>query len=84
MIWRLTTDHCGRLEGSCISNESYQKVYYADRCLYEPISEEEEKRMVKHDDKEYCMNDNLVCLLFYSIEEVDLFLKKVSDNGSVY
>jgi hypothetical protein len=77
MVHRLTEDYGGLLEGSCIADENFGKIYYLDRPLFEPIMELEIEDMIKYDDEVYCGENNIEYMLFYTEKELQNFLKKI-------
>lgn len=79
ILWRLTQDHAGLMEGSCITEAQYKELFYLHRPLYEPISEEDRKGMVEVEEKSYCAAMGIECMLFYSWIEMEKFVNKVYD-----
>ncbi len=81
MIYRLTQDIGGLYEGSCVSENDYMRVGFHNKCLFEPISEEEVNSMIKYNDKEFCMDNSIDFLLFYNDRELNRFLNKISNDS---
>lgn len=81
MIWRLTRDWEGLTEGSCISDVQYGKIYYLDKCLFEPIQDFEKKDMIEYQNETYCIENGLECILFYTPNELNRFLEKKFQNA---
>lgn len=79
MLWRLVQNWNGLLEGSCITDAAYSKLYYADRILYEPISENDILIEIKNE--KYCNENNVEKLLFYTKKEVDKFNDECRDRN---
>lgn len=79
ILYRLTEDcrWLNLLEGSCITEEKYDKVYFTDKSLFEPIQEYEKKDMIEYDDSEYCLLNGIECVLFYTQKELEKFLEKI-------
>lgn len=77
IVWRLSQDWMGVFEGACISDEKYKKVYYADKILYEPVTDFGRDDWIEIEEKPYCEAKGLECLLFFDSGEVDLFYKKL-------
>lgn len=77
--YRLIQDWGAMLEGSCITEEQYNKVYYLDRSLFEVINDYELKDMLEYKDEKYCINNGIETMLFYNDVELDIFLNKL-DN----
>lgn len=73
---RLTQDFRQLLEGSVISDEDYKNVWFAHRCLFEPITEEEIIGMIKYDDQKYCSGMGIEFMSFYNTKELNLFFDK--------
>jgi len=82
-VYRLTEDLNGLPEGSCISEMNYKNLYFGHRCLFEPIQDFERKDMIEHTDEQFCMENGLMCLLFYTSKELDNFVMKKFENGIV-
>lgn len=76
-LWRLVEDVGILLEGSCISDSQLRNVYYLDQCLFEPLSEDDQKEMIEVDEKNYCEANRVKKVLFYTTEEVVAFNKKL-------
>jgi hypothetical protein len=76
ILWRLCEDLGNRIEGYCISDLEYSSLYYLEKILYEPITEEDKDQMIELKNKEYCDKHGLAGLWFWSQMEVDLFLQK--------
>lgn len=70
-------DWDGLFEGACITEAQHKSLYYLDKSLYEPITEEGKEDWIEVDEPNYCEANGLKCLLFYDQSEVDLFLKKL-------
>lgn len=70
-------DWRGLYEGSCISEDKYKNVWYADRCLFEPVSSEEFSDWIEVIEENYCKSKELECLLFYTVQEVTIFTTKL-------
>ncbi len=64
-------------EGSCITSGQYKNIYFIDRCLFEEISEEDQKELIEVDEKNYCEANGLKCILFYTSQEVIKFKEKL-------
>lgn len=79
VLWRLTEDSVrfGLLEGSCISDERYKSVYYTDKSLFEPVVEFDIPGMVEYKNEEYCVENKIEKVLFYTKNEIEDFLKKI-------
>ncbi len=79
MVWRLTEDcrWLGLLEGSCVSEDKFKQVYYTDKALFEPITEEERKGLISYDDDVYCLAMGIEVVLFYTQNELKIFLSKI-------
>lgn len=65
------------LEGSCITESQYKKVFYSDRCLFSVIQDFERKDMVEYKDEEYCREKNIECVLFYNEKELEKFMQNL-------
>ena len=78
ILMRLTEDNrwLNLKEGSCITEEQFKLVYYSDKCLFEAISEIDRKEMIEYENEAYCLNHNIECMLFYTKNELDKFLKE--------
>jgi hypothetical protein len=81
-MWRLCEDLGGRIEGSCITDLEYSSLYFLEKVLYEPITEEDKEQMIELKDKEYCEKHGLSGLCFWSQEELDLFVQKTGIYAS--
>lgn len=79
ILYRLSEDISGMHGGSCISEEKYKSVKWFNKCLYEAIFDLDRKEMIEHEDKEYCEENGIECLLFYSQDELEKFMKKIYD-----
>lgn len=79
ILWRLEEDNVWQnlLEGSCITEERYNEVYFTDKCLFSPIQEYEIKDMIKYDDESYCKLNGIEMMLFYTQKEYENFLEKI-------
>lgn len=75
ILWRLKQDWSGLLEGACINEVSFKKVYYIDKCLFEPVIDK--KDYIEADCREYLLENKLECVLFYNQSEVINFIKKL-------
>ena len=64
--------------GSCIAEDRYKSIWYADKILWEPIVDYEIQDMIKYDDEKLCINLGVEFLLFYTPLELELFLNKES------
>jgi hypothetical protein len=79
ILWRLDEDSrwAGLLESSCISEERYKSVYYTDKPLYSPIQDFEVQDLIEYKDEAYCIEKGIEKVLFYTQNELDLFLNKI-------
>ena len=77
MLHRLTQDFGELKEGSRISEGKFNFVYYLDRPLFEPILDFEIQDMIEWNDTDYCVDNNIECMLFYTQNELENFLKKI-------
>lgn len=77
VIWRLNQDYRGLFEGSCVSEAKYKGIWYADRCIFSPISEDEFSDWIEVKEQPYIDAHGLEKLLFYSQFEVNDFYKKL-------
>ncbi len=76
-LWRLVEDVGVLLEGSCISDVQFKNIYFTDKVLFEPLSEDDQKQMIEVDEKNYCEANGVKKVLFYTTEEVVIFNKKL-------
>lgn len=79
ILWRLTCDHDVLLAGSCIDEEAYKKLYYTDRPMYEPLTEDDQKIMIEVKNKRYIQKHNLVTVYFWSEVGVNIFNEKMQE-----
>lgn len=80
MIWYRLMEDCrwlNLLEGSCITEERFKKVFFTDKALFEPIQEYEIEGMIKYDDENYCVLNTIEFMLFYTQKELEKFLQKI-------
>lgn len=77
LLWRLQEDFGTLLEGSCITEVQYRRVFYADKILFEMITDEEQKDLIEIDEKNYCEANGLKCILVYTPEEATKFILKL-------
>lgn len=77
ILWRLIEDVGTLLEGSCISDSQYRNVYFVDKAIFEPLSEEDQKELIEVDERNYCEANGLKRILFYTPEEVTKFMIKL-------
>jgi len=79
ILYRLVEDchWLNLLEGSCIIEERFEAVYFTDKALFEPIQEYEKKDMIVYDESRYCILKSIECMLFYTNNEYEKFLKKI-------
>lgn len=76
ILYRLCQDIIDRYEGSCISEEKYKAIVWLDKCLYEPLTEEDLEMMIKVENDKYCSRFGLEGLYFWSDMEADIFRQK--------
>lgn len=79
IVWRLVQE-CAWLnlsEGSCINEQRFSELYFTDKTLFEPVSEQEQCAMKKYDDVVYCDRMGIEFMLFYTDNEYQSFLKKI-------
>lgn len=76
ILWRLVDDALNMYSGSCISEARYKGLYYLDRCLFEPLTEDDQKEMIREASNKYCLEKGLECLYFYTENELNTFLYK--------
>ena len=84
MVYRLVMDYDGILEGSCIKEEQFKNVLFRDKCLFEPVHDIEAATMIEYKDEEYCADNCIEKMLFYTTREFDEFLRKKFENGDTY
>lgn len=65
------------IEGWCISENQYNGIYYLDKPLFEPITELEQLELIHYDNKHYCTENNIECVLFYTNAELEKFKNKI-------
>lgn len=84
ILWRLDEDSrwTGLKEGSCISDEKYKSVYYLDKCLYSPIQDFEVRDFIEYKDEVYCMEKGIEKMLFYTQNELEIFLIKLNNDNT--
>lgn len=78
ILWRLTQDALGIYAGSCISEGQYKALYYLDRCLFEPLTEEDQGELIQSNEPQYCLEKGIECLYFYNENELNIFLSKLN------
>lgn len=78
ILYRLEQDWNGMIKGWCIMEGKYNGVYYLDKPLFSLLTEDDIKVMVKYDDKEYCIKNNIEAVLFYTDKELKNFKNKIS------
>lgn len=81
ILYRLTEDHKGQAEGSCIPEFRYKGLHYLDKPLWEVIEEHEVEEMIKYDEEKYCLMHNIEYLLFYNDAELNRFLNKEYESN---
>ena len=79
MIYRLTEDHGGLLEGSYVSEEKFRSIYYLDKPFFEPIQDYEVRDMINYENEVYCIENGIDGLLFYNEKELNSFLNKIHE-----
>lgn len=84
IVWRLTCDHENLLSGSCVSEQAYKNMFYSNRPLYEPITDDDRKIMIEVKNKRYCDKHNLECILFWSEIGSKIFNEKVKEWITYY
>jgi len=78
VVYRLVQDWNGMLEGWCVMEGQYKGMYYLDRPLFEQINEDDRSALIEFDDKKYCIENNIECVLFYTEKELERFKIKIS------
>ena len=78
VYYRLCQNWGGLPAGSCISEDKYGRVYYLDKVLFQPYTEDEIEGMIKHEDADLCVNLGIDFLIFYTPLELEFFLNKES------
>lgn len=79
MMYRLTQDHGGLAEGSCITEDKFKSVYYLDKPFFEIIQEFEIKDLIPCENEAYCIENGIDAVLFYNEHELNNFLTKTND-----
>lgn len=81
ILYRLVQDFGDMPEGACISLEKFNRVYFLDKALFEPISDFEIPDLIEYKDEKYCGDLGIEKILFYSEFELQKFIEKGIDNG---
>lgn len=76
IVYRVIQDWNGFIEGWCVSEKVYKGVYYLDKPMFEPVTELERLELIKYDNKKYCIENNIECVLFYTEVELEKFKRK--------
>lgn len=78
VLYRLEQDWNGMLKGWCIMEGKYKGVYYLDKPLFSLLTEDDIKEMMEYNDKNYCIQNNIEAVLFYTDKELESFKRKIS------
>lgn len=81
VFYRLLENWLGYDEGSCITESKYKNICYLDKPLFEQVTEEQARDMIKFYDENYCSEKGIEFLLFYTQLELELFNNKNLENG---
>lgn len=77
ILYRLVQDWNGMIEGWCITEGNYRGIHYLDKPMFEPITELERLELIQFINKEYCIENNIECVLFYTEKELETFKEKI-------
>jgi hypothetical protein len=83
VCYRLCEPWQGLPEGACITEEVHKAMYYLNKCLFEVVTEQDMKDMVKYEDEGFCVANGIEFLLFYNEKELDKFLNTKFDAAII-
>lgn len=78
IFYRLVQDFKEKYEGSVISEHDFKSIYFLDKPLFEVLTEQELKTMIRYEEPEYLKEKNIEVMTFYNQKELDLFLDKIN------
>jgi len=78
-LYRLMEDseRLNLLEGSCITEDLFSKVYYLDRPIFEVVQDFEITDLIKYNNEDYISEKGIECMLFYNQQEIAKFMEKI-------
>jgi len=83
IYYRLCQHWQGLPEGSVITEAVHKAIFYLDKCLFEVVTEQDIKDMIKHEDEGFCAPNGIEFLLFYNEKELDRFLNSKFDAAII-